>query len=139
MSNLAIVDKSDSLVNMDGDSDYEKVVAIILDSMRIDTNQIALDEEFLTAMTISWSEHLQRNKVPKSMLVQVYNRALDIRAKTAKRTHFSVEDMLTAWFQLQDEATHAKITKPLNCNKCNNTGYVRVTQASRTVELICNH
>lgn len=139
MSNIVVSSKSNPPATVAGDSDYEKVVAIILDSMRIDTNQVALDDEFLTAMTISWSEHLQRNKVPKSALLQVYNRALDIRAKTAKRTHFSVEDMLTAWFQLQEEAIHAKITKPLNCNKCNNTGYVRVSQGSRTVEIPCNH
>lgn len=146
MSDLVKYNQNDILVaeaKKDKNAEYLELVLFILDMVKIDTNQPALDDKMLKAMSQSWKGHFDRRKIPARVLLELYHDAIDFRAQEQKWSAFSVEDMLAAWFRHQE--TMANIIKPQgsakDCDQCHGSYRVRFgSQDGRQIEVECpNH
>lgn len=137
MADIVLYDKQETSDDL---AKYATVVSFILDNMKLDTNQLALDEKVLHMMSLTWTEHLRRNKVPISMLIPIYNLALDSRAIEGKKGFFSIEDMLGAWHKYNEGMVTKQepSTMSRTCDKCTN-GLIRVTQNGSIIEIACTH
>lgn len=127
----------------DKDASYLKTIMFLLDKMRLDTDRPPYEPDVFDATAISWKEHLQRHKVPGSLLFDLYLSAISYRSKIDKRGSFCIEDMLGAWFRYKEDLQYAEQTKPSNlrtCNKCRgNGGYIIASLNGKTIEVKCSH
>ena len=130
--------------NEGSDSAYLKILGLIIDKIKVDTNQPALDEVFAAAMAKSWKQHLKdRHNVPASKLELLYQSALDYRAKNDVRNSFSVQDMIAAWYRHIQSRRSADATKPYKNNFCSecksNGGFIIVIKDGKPIQIQCDH
>lgn len=123
---------------------YLAILTELVDHIKVDTNQPALDPMFAKAMANSWKEHLKdRHSIPANLLQGLYSDALDFRAKNNIRTTFSVQDMISAWFRYNEalQTRRERVNYSSNfCAKCEHRkGLIVLEQNGKTIEVMCNH
>lgn len=143
MSNLQTIDKSSAISKKDDtEKNYIKLIELIIDKMRVATNQPALEPKLLQAMVIEWKEHFSTHKVKLEDLLEIYNEAISFRSKTDRRNAFCVEDMLGAWFRIRDKrANTPKVRKTVkDCTLCDSDGYIYIIRPDgKTAQISCTH
>lgn len=131
-----------ALTKEDREKNYIKLIEIIIDKMRIATNQPALEPKLLNAMVIEWKDHFVQHRIKGGDLLEIYNEAITFRAKTDRRNTFCVEDMLGAWFRIRDKRANTPKTGKTakDCSLCDKDGYIYTTRPDgRTIQISCNH
>lgn len=138
------MNKLQLLSNNSDDVAYVTLLTRLIDKIKVDTNQPAIDGLFASAMAQSWKTHLKdRHKIPASELESLYFSALDYRASKNIFSSFSVQDLIAAWSRKKEEMLQAASRKPYGsnfCQKCkNNNGYILAHQNGKTIEVACKH
>ncbi len=142
MSNLVKLDSQLVLSEKeDKELKYIELIQNIIDRMRLDTDRQPYTQDLLDETALSWKEYLVEEKVPSKDLMEVYKSAIKHRAKTDRRNPFCIEDMLSAWFRLQQKrADTPQVHKSAeNCTKCGGFGVVKIPQNGKIIEINCNH
>lgn len=143
MTSLQKIEKTGIVLKKeDREKNYIKLIEIIIDKMRIATNQPALEPKLLNAMVIEWKDHFVQHRIKGEDLLEIYNEAITFRAKTDRRNVFCVEDMLGAWFRIRDKrANTPKVGKTAkDCSLCDKDGYIYTKRPDgKVVQISCIH
>lgn len=101
-------------------SNYLATVEAILDDYWMASNRNELDDKRWGKTISVWANHLNKNRIPRTRLQEVYERALKLDK------FLTVPVMLMAWAELreelmQKESVIEKLTGK-NCSICKGTG-----------------
>lgn len=123
------------------DTQYLRLIEHVLDKMKLATNQPALTKELLSATSVEWKEQLTMHGVKAEDMLALYSDALAFRAKVDRRNAFCVEDMLAAWFRLQEKRSTIipMVKSAADCSKCDVNGYITFRRNEKTIQIECKH
>lgn len=123
------------------EENYSKLIEFVLDKVKVATNQPALAKELFNATSLEWKEQLERHGVKAEDMLTLYSDALAFRAKVDRRNAFCVEDMLAAWFRLQEKRSTIipMVKSAADCSKCDSSGFITFRRNEKTIQLECKH
>ena len=95
---------------------YLAAVEAVLDDYYLSTNRNPLEPERWTKTIKTWANHLNKARIPRIKLLEVYERSL-------RKTDFiTVPTMLNTWAEMQEQAVNSVRISGRACEICHGRG-----------------